>query len=245
MSIALIPSCSSAGFASTQPRAVIVDQLSAIRTNDVFINRVSDNLISYGFDGVDVFQGEELGLSFFIELPAKGYRLIIFRVHSGLLEEEDGENWEGTWLFTNEPCERAIKYTDQRLSRKIAMARIDENYPPVFAIGSKFVTGSMMGDFSNALVIAMGCRSFNDDELARAFIDKGASAYVGWKGLVELDYTDDVTMRLVENLCTADMPLKEAIETAIAESSVETSQNVALRYYPPNSGGQTISELVR
>jgi hypothetical protein len=242
--VLIVSSCSPQETTSNEARAVIVDQLSELEPNESFIAHVSQTIMNYGFDQIDVYQGEELGLKFFIDLPQKGYGIIILRVHSGLIGEGE-EQIEGCWLFTNEPYQQAFKYTDKRLTRKIAMGRIDEEHPPVFAIGSNFVTGSMNGEFSDALVIAMGCRSSKDDELAEAFISKGASAYIGWSGLVSLDHTDEITLKLIDNLCQKKLTLEEAINATVAEVGAEPSYDTTLRYYPLDSGRQRIDELIR
>ena len=193
---------------------------------------------------MDVEYGEGLDLRFFIDLPAKEYSVVVLRVHSGILGEGE-EKAEGSWLFTNEPCQTGFKYTDQRLTRKVAAASIDEEHQPVFAIGSRFVTETMQGTFPGTVVIAMGCRSFIDNDLAEAFIAKGASLYIGWSGLVTLDYTDEITQVLVDKLFRQGMIVQEAIDTTLAEIGTQASHEATLRYYPSESGGKSITDLLR
>jgi len=68
-----------------KPRAVIVDQLSSFRENEAFITEVTGELEDYGFE-VDLYQGDNITVDFYRQLPTHGYKLIIFRAHSGLLE---------------------------------------------------------------------------------------------------------------------------------------------------------------
>ena len=88
------------------------------------------------------------------------------------------------------------------------MARISEHYPWVFAIGAEFVTRSMEGQFTNTAIIMMGCSCLYLDDLAKAFIQKGASTYLGWDASVGLDYVDEATPILITNLCAKRMTIK-------------------------------------
>ncbi|MFC1964934.1 hypothetical protein ACFLWG_02895 [Chloroflexota bacterium] len=238
-------SCSPRPHPESETRAAIIDQLYNLHPNEAFISEVTQCLIDFGFDTIEVYRGDELGLHFFIHLPEKGYKLIILREHSGILNGEDGENIEGSWLFTNEPCRQNIRYTDQRLTRKVAKSRVNENQPWIFAIGSRFVTESMNGQFNKTVVIAMGCHSLVRDDLAQAFIDKGASAYIGWSDLVRPNYTDKATGILVRNLCRKGTTIQEAIDKTIAEVGTEPLLETELRYYPKQSGTREIAELFR
>ena len=220
----------------------IVDQLHSIQPNPSFINRTTAALEVCGFE-VDVYQGDEVTVDFYRKLPSLGYKLIIFRVHSGLLIKE-GEMAEGTWLFTDEPHSRT-KYVNERLAGSIVKARTAENKPWVFAVGSEFVTNSMEGRFDNTVIIMMGCYCLYLDDLAQAFTQKGASVYLGWDGNVTLSYIDEATRNLIDNLCHKDTSIKQAVEKTMAEIGPDPDWSARLKYYPAESRDKTIKELTK
>lgn len=222
-------------------KAAIVDQLYSLQPNPAFIHQTAQELEDYGFE-VDIYQGDEVTVDFCRELTSYGYDLIIFRAHSGLLGRE-GEIIKKTCLFTNEPYSQTSHVT-QQLTEQLAMARISEHYPWVFAIGSKFVTQSMEEEFDNTVIIMMGCSCLYLEDLATAFIDQGASTYLGWDASVGLDYVDEATPVLITNLCTKRMTIKEAVYETMAEVGADPDYHACLKYYPVTSGGQTIGELM-
>lgn len=224
-----------------EAKAAIVDQLYSLQPNQAFIEQMTQELEDYGFE-VDIYQGDEVTVDFYRELPSYGYNRIIFRTHSGLLGSE-GEIIKRTTLFTNEPYSQT-KHVAEQLSDQLAMARIDENHPWVFGIGAKFVTQSMEGRFPNTVIIMMGCSTLYLDDLAQAFIEKGASTYLGWDATVGLDYVDEATPILATNLYSKGMTIKEAVDKTMAEVGPDPDYHASLKYYQAKSGSQTIKELI-
>ncbi len=89
-------------------------------------------------------QGDEITVDLYRSLPAHGYKLIIFRAHSGLLSHrEDSEIVvrRATAIFTNEPYSKC-KHISEQLDGQLARARVAEGYPEVFAIGARFIKHS-------------------------------------------------------------------------------------------------------
>lgn len=225
-----------------QLKAAIVDQLYVLQPNEDFIEQTTQQLEDYGFE-VDLYQGDEITVDLYRQLPGYGHELIIFRAHSGLLGSE-GEIIERTCLFTNEPYSET-KHVAEQLSDQLAMARIDEHHRWVFAIGGEFVTESMQGEFDNTVVIMMGCSCLYLDDLARAFIEKGASAYLGWDVAVDLSYVDDAAISLVENLCGEKLTVREAVAETMAQKGPDPHHGAELKYYPAGSGDKAVMELIR
>jgi len=182
-------------------------------------------------------------VDFYGKLPTYGYKLIIFRAHSGLLGRE-GEIIKKTCLFTNQPYSETRHVTEQ-LTEQLAMARITKHHPCVFAIGAKFVTRSMEGQFTNTAIIMMGCSCLYLEDLATAFIDQGASTYLGWDASTGLDYVDEATPILITNLCRKRLTIKEAVNKTMAEVGPDPDYRACLKYYPAKSGSQTIRELIK
>ena len=240
--LCLFPACSQNPTPSPElPKAAIVDQLYSLQPNQAFVEQATQELKAYGFE-VDLYQGDEVSVDLYRQLPSYGYKLIIFRAHSGLLSSK-GKTIKRTCLFTNEPYSQT-RHIAEQLADQLAMARIDENHPWVFGIGDEFVTQSMEGEFDNTVIIMMGCSCLYLEDLAQAFIERGASAYLAWNATVELDYVDGAIVSLVKNLCSERLTVKKAVDLTMATEGPDPKHGAVLKYYPRGSGSKTIGELI-
>ena len=223
------------------PRAAIIDQLCVLQPNQTLLDQLTQELEDYGF-AVDIYQGDEITVDFYRSLPELGYKIIIFRAHSGLLSSKEGVV-NKTSLFTNEPYSET-RHVKEQLSDQLAMARIDKNHPYVFSIRDKFVTQSIKGKFNNTAIIMMGCSCLFIDDLAQAFIDKGASVYLAWGATVGLGYVDQATSYLMEQLCTNKLTVQEAVKNTMATIGPDPQYGARLKYFPPQSADKTLEELL-
>lgn len=229
---------------SDSNRAAIIDQLYLLESNPYFITGATRMLETCGFT-VDLWQGEEITVDFYRELPEQGYKLIVLRVHSGILldiQEEGIEPLENTYIFTGETYS-TTKYVTEQLTDKVSNAMMTEDYPLVFAVNSEFIEDSK-GIFKDTLIISMGCESSYLDDMPQAFTDKGASAYLGWNTLVSLEYVDAATLALLDNLCIAGMALAEGISSTMEELGHDPYFDSYLKLHPSDSGGLTVKELI-
>jgi len=227
---------------SGELKAAIIDQLYAFDfPNQEFIEQVTDTLESYGFK-VDLYQGDEVTVDFCRNLPRHGHKLIIFRAHSGLIKVH-GEAVVKTSLFTAEGYSRT-RYVREQLNEELLKASVDEGYPFYFAIDSKFITGRMKGHFDDTVIIVTGCSCLALEDLAQAFIDKGASAYLAWDHTVGLDYVDDATIALIRNLSSERLTVEEAVVKTMEEKGPDPKWGAVLKYYPAQSANKTIAELI-
>jgi hypothetical protein len=80
--------------------------------------------------------------------------------------------------------------------------------------------------------------------MAGAFVLKGASTYIGWDSGVGIDYVDKATLLLVNNLCVENLTVEEAVAETMVQEGADPSTGARLRYYPPESGDQTIKQLI-
>jgi hypothetical protein len=224
-----------------QLRAAIVDQLYSLQPNEAFIDEVTGQLEDCGFE-VDLYQGDEITVDFYRQLPGYGHELIIFRAHSGLIGSEE-ERIERTCLFTNEPYSET-RHVAEQLADHLAMARVDEYHPWVFGIGDEFVARSMEGEFDDTVIIMMGCSCLYLEDLAEAFINKGASTYLAWDVTVDLGYVDGATPILVEKLCSKELSVRKAVAETMAEKGPDPNYGAVLKYYPAITGSQTIAALI-
>lgn len=223
-------------------RAAIVDQLSVMLVNEAFITEVTTELEEFGFE-VDLYQGDDIDVDFYRELPTHGYKLIIFRAHSGILGEDEVVHYQ-TLLFTNENYSRVRHRADQFAGR-LHMATVGEDHPMVFGIPPEFITDGMKGRFDDTVVIMMGCSGIHIPDLAKAFIEKGASVYIAWNATVDLHYVDEATPYLVRQLCSQNVTIQEAVASTMAEIGPDPKYLAELMYYPSGIGGRTLDGLTR
>jgi hypothetical protein len=231
--------------ASSQLKAAIVDQLSLTFPNQTFIETATSTLEQAGYT-VDYYAGEEVTVEFYRNLPTHGYGLIILRAHSSAAELE-GEEFVETpvGIFTSESYSQT-KYVYEQLTDQLLMASYAMPQPPYyFGIVPKFVTSSMKNTFQNTIIIMMGCEGLNNTKMAEAFIQKGAKAYIGWKGSVSASHTDTATTRLLQHLITDKQTTNQAIDNTMKEVGPDPSYKSLLIYYPLEVGEQTIENIKR
>ena len=225
-----------------EPKAAIIDQLYTNYPNEEFTTKITKELQDYGFE-VEIYKGNDVTVDFYRRLPNYGYKLIVLRAHSGLLERK-GELIERTLLFTNEPYSKT-KHVAEQVADQLVMARVTERDPWVFGIGSEFVTKSMEGEFDNAVIIITGCSCLYIKDLALAFVDKGASAYLAWDASVDLDYVDRATAYLIGQLCTDKVTIEKAVTSTMNVVGPDPKYKAVLKYFPAQSGDETVKKLIQ
>ena len=216
-----------------EARAAIIDQLHIHYPNQAFTEQITQELEDYGFQ-VDVYRDDEVTVDLFRKLPTYGYKLIIFRVHSGLLGA-DPKVVNKTWLFTAEPYSKTSHITEQ-LTDQVTYAKVHDDDPWIFAISAKFITESMEKQFDNTAIIMMGCDCLHFEDLAQAFIEKGASTYIAWDVSVVLNYVDNATPILIEKLCSKELTIETAVAETMNEKGPDPDYGAVLKYYPQQSG---------
>jgi hypothetical protein len=232
--------------------AAIIDQLSSLQENDDFIGNVTRELEDYGFE-VDLYQGGNITVDLYRQLPTYGYKLIIFRAHSGILEQ-DGEVMLRTVVFTNEPYNES-GYPLEQVYEQLAMGGACQGCPMMFGITPEFVRAKsvvgqatdMAGTFDDTVIIMMGCSGIALTDLAEAFVDKGASAYLAWDRSVELYYVDEATPYLLHQLCSEELTIREAVNNTMDVIGADPNYGAELAYYydpPSHNGDKTLKELI-
>jgi hypothetical protein len=128
-------------------------------------------------------------IDLFQQLPSLRYSLIIIRAHPG----------SGQAIITSQPYSQLL-YKSEQQSGALVAADAD-NGPLYLAITPQFVSKDMQGRFPGTTVIVMGCAALQGtQDLAVAFLDKGADTFVGWDGSVTIIHTDISTVNLVQLL---------------------------------------------
>ncbi len=80
-------------------------------------------------------------------------------------------------------------------------------------------------------------------DLAEAFVEKGASAYLAWNASVDLDYVDKATSYLIEQLCSEKATINEAVDGTMDVIGPDPRYKAVLKYYPARNGDKTLEEL--
>jgi len=216
---------------TTQLKAAIVDHLSLTAPNQTFI-QTATNILETANYTVDYYPGEEVNVEFYRNLPTHGYDLIILRVHSAL---ESYEEVSPVVLFTSERYSMDKYEYEQLVDRVGAVAYSREESQQgiaYFGILPKFVQHSMKQAFNNTVVIMMGCDGLKYENMAKAFVEKSAKAYIGWNGSVSASHTDQATTRLLQHLITEKQTIKQAVENTNNEVGPDPVDESVLLYYP-------------
>ena len=233
-------------------RAAIVDQLGLNEPNPEFAQNATAMLEEAGYT-VDYFPPEQVTVDFYRQLPQQDYLLIVFRVHIARFTEEgltmaDPERRQAildafgssVFLFTSEQYDSA-KYSEDRDKLRLFAVRNltgsgDTRY---FGITPRFIQ-SMQGDFDKTVVVLMGCDGLLFDGTAKAFVDKGAEAVIGWDSLVSAPHTDKAVESLLRKLVRERLTLGEAIRRTMAEVGSEPAYDNALKAYPEEAKDRTL-----
>ena len=223
-------------------RAVIVDQLSLTFPNPEFIASARATLERAGYI-VDYYPGEQATVDLFSRFPAIDYDLVILRAHSArFISEREGEPVDEAMLFTSDRYteEKVVEfesgysqYADGARVWPFGIARYVEGGEQLIGIGPDFVEHRMDGDFDGATVILMGCDILSGEKLAEAFVNKGASAVVGWDRDVSASHTDLATEHLLQ-LLVDDVPAEGAVDQTMAEVGPDPAFGSVLRSYTPD-----------
>jgi hypothetical protein len=217
---------------TTEPKvrkAALVDQIALTNPDPEFTAQALAYLNEAGFS-TDVYEGEEVTVELFRTLPEKGYQLILFRSHSTNILNE-AITGGPVFLFTSEVYDKS-KYVKEQLANRIGRAKIlyDETSPLYFAIVAGFVRHEMVGHFDDTLIIIGGCQSLGTPDLAQAFIERGASAVIGWNDWVDLSHNDQAILHLLRGLTTEKLTLEQAVRKTMNEIGPDPTYDSILTY---------------
>jgi hypothetical protein len=203
-----------------------------------------DALVFLSSQGLETntFTDSNITVDFYRELPQYGYNLIILRVHAGVLESDPAKP---TFLFTDEPFNTFDHLVEQLLGH-VESGKINPDNPAedaVFTIGPQFVIVNMDGSFNDSIIVLSSCLGLYTTELADAFVQKGATAFISWDEKVSLSHTDDACMLLLTSLITDEMTIDDAVRTVMTEVGPDTAYDSTLKYYPTEAGSLKLEDI--
>ena len=215
-------------------KAAIIDQLSLTEPNQTLIQATTETLQSAGFE-VDYYAPENVTVDLYRSLPAQGYGLIVFRVHSAGGVEGD----EPLYLFTSEPFVEG-KYTWEYVGGLVVCVGTSEEPPFYFGISPQFVLYSMEGEFQNTIMFMMTCSALTYEDMAEAFVERGSSVCVGWNGLVQADHNDRAITALLRELTDEKLTIEQAVAQVTGQVGLDPEYNSRLEWYPAENGDYAI-----
>lgn len=207
-----------------QLKAALIDALYNSYPNVEFTESVNKSLRLAGFK-VDIHQGEEVTVDFLKNLQ-NGYKLIIFRMHSALSNDNE------LFLFTAEPYSTE-KYVQEQYFRIVKKAYATDDSQPVFAVNWGFIKKCMTEKFKDTLIVLMSCDSANDPQLLKEFVNQGAIGCVGWNGPVLLAHSDRAVSHFIEALYLRKLSLNEALNDTNNVVGMDPFSNSVLLAYVP------------
>ncbi len=180
----------------TGQRAIaLIDGMANEYPNSGFIDNISSAAKSAGYR-FDYYPSGNATVDFFVNLPSRDYSIIILRTHgTGVVATDPAA------LVTSEHYSDSQYVGDQLTDR---VASVDVNGIRFFALEPSFVSDVMCGRFAGTLILGMYCGGAEHASLARAFVEKGAGAYVGWDRMVTVFHTDLTFESLVKLILKGD-----------------------------------------
>jgi hypothetical protein len=220
-------------------RAVIVDQLALTDPNPAFIADARRSLEAAGYK-VDYVPAEAVTVDFYRDLPARGYRFIVLRSHTsdfaGSLDPKEAAlstPIASTGLFTNEVYSTSTHVSDQRATRLMVDSYVDRGIPwKYFGITPEFLLQSARGRFDGTTIVLMGCSGLKTDDLAQAFMTRGAKEFVSWDQPVTAEHTDAATRELLANLFDHRLALADAVSKTMTDVGPDPAYGAKLELYP-------------
>jgi hypothetical protein len=213
-------------------KAAIVDQESLTDPNQTFVQTATSILTQAGY-AVDYYSGGQVTVDFYRNLPTHGYSLIILRVHCK----------RGPSFFTSELYDSHL-YPWLQLWDLIGAASYYVGGTVYFAIPPSFITSYVRGTFNGSTIIAMGCFTMEANDMAEAFVENGANAYIGWSGPVTASHTDQVTTSFLGHLLVDREPIAEAVNQTMREVGPDPTYNSVLLSLTaqPKQNNETIGD---
>jgi len=221
------------------PRALIVDQLALTDPNPGFVSDATRALEAGGYH-VDYVPAEQVTVNFYRDLPARGYQFIVLRSHTSDLRISRDPKiaavetpLASTGLFTNELYNKETHVSDQIATRLMVDSYIDRGIPwKYFGITPEFLLHSARGRFDGTTVVLMGCSGLKTNDLAKAFMTRGAKEFVSWDQPVTAEHTDAATKELLANLFDHRLALADAVTKTMADVGPDPAYGARLELYP-------------
>jgi len=211
---------------TAENKAAIIDGLSEDLPNPKLITEMKKYLESAGYEVV-VFNGSSVNLELFKKLPKMSFSLIIMRLHGGRIRQPIGL-YIGSGIFV-EPFNEE-KYTYEYYSGYLLKGVAYIGGKEYFVITPHYVLDKLEGRFPGTKIIVLSCYSMWDEIMAKAFVKRGASIFVGIDKKVDSSYLDKVGLELVKEISQGH-DVKEAVSNIMERIGPDPISGARLLYY--------------
>ncbi len=212
-------------------RAAIIDQLDLTFPNQLFREEATQTLETAGYS-VDYHPGETVTVDFYRDLATHDYDLIVLRIHAARHTTDSDEPIQLAELFTSEPFSEFRHVHEQESGQIGAVFYEDPDEQNYFGIGPRFVVDSMRGEFDGTTVVMMGCNGLVSEQMAEAFVRKGAGSFISWNDLVSVTHTDEATLNLLDHMVIENLSSSEAAAATMKELGPDPYYDSTLLSYP-------------
>ncbi|MCP8315884.1 MAG: hypothetical protein H3Z51_03355 [archaeon] len=157
--------------------------------NQGFLTQANQTLSNAGFK-VEIYLGGNVTVELFKNLPSLGYKLIGLRVHTAY-DPDLVAFFTGTYAGSG--------YLTEQLFGWIRIGQVEGKR--FYAVTPRLIEEATgYARFHNSIIIVDSCFGLNSTSMARAFVEKGASAYIDWDQGVYSIYSDSATLALINYL---------------------------------------------
>ena len=206
-------------------RAAIVDGIGFTRPNPSFIEGVRGILEGAGLK-VDVYEGESVTIDLLRRIG--GYGLLILRLHSAV-----DAKYGFLYLFSAEEFNKTLCETkfSEEYSRGVIREGITFEGERYFTLRADLLGYMSQDGLSGSIVILMGCNGTNSEHaIDKLLHDRGVKAVIAWDGYVDLNYTDEIILKLIENVYEKGSDFEEAVNKIMDEYGPDPIYKSKLRY---------------
>lgn len=216
-----IPSTSSPVDAS---KAAIVDGIGFTRPNPLFIQSVKEILEEAGLS-VDIYEGRDVTIDLLRRIG--GYGLLILRLHSAI-----DPKYGFLYLFSAEKfneTEYEIRFDEERKTGAVREGITFEG-DAYFTLRADLFGYLNRGGLNGSIIVLMGCNGTNSNHIVDRLFERGVKAIIAWDGYVNLDYTDKITLKLVEAVYKEGLSFEEAVNKIMNDYGPDPTYKSKLRY---------------
>jgi len=221
------------GLEGVPRRVLIYDSLAREFPNPALVSMLVRLFESSGFQ-VDVYQGFNASLDPLVAISE--YGVVILRAHGAYNGDPGTGKPLGAYVYTGLYYYEAQViydgYVDEGVekgyfAKATIPARGDES--PLYLAVSPLFFEENLGKLNNTIVFFTGCYGADDDRLASVFLDKGAQAFIGWKGNVTWTHADEYLMEWARALVETGDPVEAyvAADTVIGPDPYTGAEAVA------------------
>jgi hypothetical protein len=218
---------------SVAKRAAIVDQLAGTDPDQALIDDLRDRLERSGYV-VDYYPPASVTVDLYKRLFTGNYSLTILRSHSASYRPIGVLGIKTVSLFTNEPYSADQHLPEQRASQLFrAWYPGDAARRMYFSVHPQFIQSRAAGQLPHgSVVVLLGCAGLSSEDMARAFVARGASAFISWDQNVTVDQDDAAVLPLITHLIERHMDARDAVAITNQELGADPAARARLVAFP-------------